>query len=354
MKIHDIKKIGLSCLLLLLLSIGQGMAQLSISATNTELKKVLQQIEKKSDYTFFYSDNFINLNQKVSIQAKDEPIEQILDRLFRNTNVVYKINNSQIALSVKSGQPQTTNQSSQQQERKNISGTIRDQEGELIIGATIVEKGNTSHGTVTDVDGNFTLSNVPENATLLISFVGMKPLEVKLNGRSSIHIVMEPDVELLEEIVVVGYSTRSREKLISSVSTISNTELTKSTTPNLENALVGRATGVFSRQSSGEPGSDAANLQIRGFGAALVVVDGIPGRNYSQIDPSEVESISILKDASAAAVYGMQGANGVILVTTKRGAKKKATDIDINTRFGQQIPQLSRCGQCNVMANTGK
>ncbi|MDD3972874.1 MAG: carboxypeptidase-like regulatory domain-containing protein, partial [Clostridia bacterium] len=207
MKIQIIKKIGLSCLLLLLLSIGQSMAQLSISATNTELKKVLQQIEKRSEYTFFYSDNFIDLNQKVSIQAKEEPIEQILNKLLLNTNVDYKINNSQIALSVRSGKSQTNNKSSHQQDIINISGTIRDQEGEPIIGATIVEKGNPSHGTVTDADGNFSLSNVQKNATLLITYVGMKPQEVSTNGRSTINVIMEPDVELLEEIVVVGYGT---------------------------------------------------------------------------------------------------------------------------------------------------
>lgn len=119
----------------------------------------------------------------------------------------------------------------------------------------------------------------------------------------------------IDEVVVVGYTTRTREKLISSVSTITNQELVKSTVPNLENALTGRVSGVFSRQTSAEPGSDGADLKIRGFGSALVVVDGIPGRNYSDIDPSEIESVSVLKDASGCAVYGMQGANGVILVT---------------------------------------
>ncbi|MDD4776988.1 MAG: TonB-dependent receptor [Fermentimonas sp.] len=338
MKVHLIKRLSVFCLFLLLFSTRLSLAQLSISASNTELKSVLQQIENKSEYTFFYSNNFLDLSRKVSINAENETIEQILNRLFTGTSITYSINNSQIALVDKSKQSANASQSDQQPVRRTVQGTIKDQDGETIIGATIVDKGNPTHGTVTDVDGKFTLLNIPENAVLHVSFVGMKSLDVPVNGREIIDIIMEQDLEILEEIVVVGYSTRSREKLISSVSTISNEELTKSTTPNLENALVGRATGVFSRQSSGEPGSDAANLQIRGFGPALVVVDGIPGRNYSQIDPSEIESISILKDASAAAVYGMQGANGVILVTTKRGLKSKASDINISTRYGQQIP----------------
>lgn len=316
-------------------------AVIELKSNSVTVSQLINEIEKQTDYLVVYSNREINTSRTVSLKNKSGKVSEYLNQTFNGTDIGYDFENNYIVLSKKAQQTASTItnlvQTLQQQE-KTILGTIRDQEGELIIGATIVEKGNPSHGTVTDIDGNFILTNIPGNATLQISFVGMKTQEVQLNGRTTVNIVMDPDVELLEEIVVVGYSTRSREKLISSVSTISNTELAKSTTPNLENALVGRATGVFSRQSSGEPGSDAANLQIRGFGSALVVVDGIPGRNYSQIDPSEVESISILKDASAAAVYGMQGANGVILVTTKRGAKKKATDIDISTRFGQQIP----------------
>src|SRR5690606_4177523 len=185
--------------------------------------------------------------------------------------------------------------------------------------------------------GEFSL-NIAKGQILQISYVGFITQEIIIRDNRPLAVTLVANDRVLDDIVVVGYSTRSREKLISSVSTINNAELVKTTTPNLENALTGRVSGVFSRQSSGEPGSDAANLQIRGFGAALVVVDGIPGRNYSQLDPSEIESISVLKDASAAAVYGMQGANGVILVTTKRGSKQKKTSIDISTRYGLQIP----------------
>ena len=354
MKIQIIKKIGLSCLLLLLLSIGQSMAQLSISATNTELKKVLQQIEKRSEYTFFYSDNFIDLNQKVSIQAKEEPIEQILNKLLLNTNVDYKINNSQIALSVRSGKSQTNNKSSHQQDIINISGTIRDQEGEPIIGATIVEKGNPSHGTVTDADGNFSLSNVQKNATLLITYVGMKPQEVSTNGRSTINVIMEPDVELLEEIVVVGYGTQKKRDVIGSISTISSEELIKATgAGSFDAALQGLAPGLMVSNESGIPGSPV-QVKVRGISSIssgtdpLWIVDGIPiasanmtsnfdgesSQNVmSMINPSDIESIQVLKDAAATSIYGSRGSNGVILVTTKSG-KKGAMSISVDVKSG--------------------
>ena len=164
---------------------------------------------------------------------------------------------------------------------------------------------------------------------IIFSYIGLAPVTYpakEINKLSEVVIWLKIQKQLMRWLWW-GYTTRTREKLIRVLSlTINNQELVKSTVPNLENALTGRVSGVFSRQTSAEPGSDGADLKIRGFGSALVVVDGIP-RNYSDIDPSEIESVSVLKDASAAAVYGMQGANGVILVTTKRGGKKQTDDI---------------------------
>lgn len=209
----QIKRIGVSCLLLLLLSIGQTIAQLSISATSTEIRNVLRQIEKTSDYTFFYSDNFLDLSQKVTIQAQDETIENILNTLFRNTNIAYRINNTQVALSVKTEQLQSPANAIQQQIRKTISGTIYDEDEEPVIGATVVEKNNPSRGTISDIDGRFTLTNVPENAILQFTYVGMKAQEIALNGRTSINVTMEADSELLDELVVVGYGSQSKKTL---------------------------------------------------------------------------------------------------------------------------------------------
>ena len=197
----------------------------------------------------------------------------------------------------------------------------------------------TDIGTISDFNGVYSIDVPSNDSQIIFSYIGFTPMTYSAKETNKLsEVVLVEDTKTIDEVVVVGYSTRTREKLISSVSTINNQELINSSVPNLENALTGRVSGVFSRQTSGEPGSDGADLKIRGFGSALVVVDGIPGRSYSDLDPSEIESISILKDASAAAVYGMQGANGVILVTTRRGGKNKKTTLDVNTNFGLQMP----------------
>lgn len=218
-----------------------------------------------------------------------------------------------------------------------VKGVVLDETLQPLPGVSVIVEG-TNVGSVTDIDGTWSLAVPSDDSKVVFSYLGFITETISASDGRLARVILREDTQQLEELVVVGYSTRSREKLISSISTINNKELTKTTVPNLENALTGRVSGVFSRQSSGEPGSDGANLQIRGFGAALVIVDGIPGRDYTQLDPSEIESISVLKDASAAAVYGMQAANGVILVTTKRGTKGKGATVDVSTRFGLQMP----------------
>lgn len=219
-----------------------------------------------------------------------------------------------------------------------VTGSVTDVNGEAIIGATIVEKANPSHGTITDLDGSFTLTNVSERGTLQISYVGMKPLEVALNGRTNVNFVMEPDVELLDEVVVVGYGTQRKETLTGSVVNIRGKEIVKSPAPNLSSSLSGKLPGLVVNQRSGEPGRDDPTILIRGFGtfgnsSPLIIIDGVERANMSRINPDDVESISVLKDASAA-IYGARAANGVILITTKKGEAGK-TDLTFshNTAF---------------------
>ena len=219
-----------------------------------------------------------------------------------------------------------------------VTGSVTDVNGEAIIGATIVEKANPSHGTITDLDGSFTLTNVSERGTLQISYVGMKPLEVALNGRTNVNFVMEPDVELLDEVVVVGYGTQRKETLTGSVVNIRGKEIVKSPAPNLSSSLSGKLPGLVVNQRSGEPGRDDPTILIRGFGtfgnsSPLIIIDGVERANMSRINPDDVESISVLKDASAA-IYGARAANGGILITTKKGEAGK-TDLTFshNTAF---------------------
>ncbi|MDP9076776.1 MAG: TonB-dependent receptor [Bacteroidota bacterium] len=223
----------------------------------------------------------------------------------------------------------------------NIKGKVIDRvTGETLIGVSVKVK-NTSTGTVTDVDGNFTLTSVPDNAVLLVSYIGYDSIEVPVQGRSSMTISLQALAKGLNEVVVVGYGTQKKTSLTAAVSTINTSEIAKKPVVNLTNSLVGRASGLIITQSSGEPGFDGSNIQIRGTGSIggtqpLLIVDGVP-RDFSRLDPNTVETISVLKDAAAVAPYGVAGANGVLLITTKRGKLGKPS-FTYNTYYGIQNP----------------
>lgn len=201
-----------------------------------------------------------------------------------------------------------------------ITGTVTDANGEGLIGATVQIKDSPNTGTVTDMDGNFILEAGPD-AILLISYVGFRTREVAVNNRTSIHITLKENLELLDEVVVVGYGVQKKASVTGSVAAIQSDKLVKVKTPSVSNMLAGRLPGLRAVQRSGSPGDDAASVDIRGYGNMLVIVDGIE-RDYTQLNPNDIESISILKDASAA-VYGFKGSNGVLLVTTKKGMLSK-------------------------------
>lgn len=220
-----------------------------------------------------------------------------------------------------------------------VKGSVADTEGEPLIGVTIQVKG-TSIGTITDIEGNFTLTNVLSNATLEVSYVGMLSQTIELNGRRTLNIVMQEDSETLDEIVVVGYGTQRKETLTGSVSSITNKELNTTTTSSLAQSLQGKVAGFQVRQNSGEPGDFNTTINIRGFGSPLYVIDGVPselGSNeFQRLNPNDIESISILKDASAA-IYGRRAGNGVVIVTTRKGDSSK-TRFNYNVVYGIQQP----------------
>lgn len=226
-----------------------------------------------------------------------------------------------------------------------VVGNVQDEKGEPIIGATIQLKGS-SIGTVTDMEGNFTLRDVPSNGVLVFSYVGYSTQEVPVNNRKTIDVILKESFEALEEVVVVGYGTQKKINLTGSVATVTAKELTVAPVASTTNALAGRLPGLIAKQERGLPGSDAATLSIRGFGSPLIIVDGIES-SFNNIDASEIESISILKDASAA-IYGSRAGNGVILVTTKRGTtgKPKFTlSSNIILQGPTYLPKLSNSGQ---------
>ena len=222
--------------------------------------------------------------------------------------------------------------------QNSVTGNVSDVNGEAVIGASILEKG-TTNGTVTDIDGNFTL-NVSEGSTLQISYIGYITQEVAVTGRS-LRIILEEDTQTLDEVVVVAYGAQKKVTVTGAIASVSGNDLIKAPTGSLGNALAGKLTGVSTVQYSGEPGADAAEIYVRGIttlnsSSPLVQVDGVE-RDFTQIDPNEIESITILKDASATAVFGVRGANGVILVTTKRGKEGKA-NISVTTSTGITVP----------------
>ena len=202
-----------------------------------------------------------------------------------------------------------------QQNGKTVIGIVKDATGEPVIGANIVEKG-TTNGTITDMNGQFTLTVSPK-AVLQISYIGFNTLDMPIGNKSSLTIKLTEDTKALDEVVVVGYGVQKRASVTGSVASLQAKDIATVKTPNVSNALAGKLPGLRAVQRSGAPGDDDASIDIRGFGSALVIVDGVE-RDFKQLDANDIESISILKDASAA-VYGFKGANGVILVTTKKG-----------------------------------
>lgn len=222
-----------------------------------------------------------------------------------------------------------------------VTGLVTDTQGESLIGVTIQVQG-TTQGTVTDFDGKYTLTGVPSDARLEVSYVGMQGQVINVNGRSVIDITLLDDTELLEEVVVVGYGIQKKASVTAAISTVDTKELKQSSAANLSTALAGRLPGLTAIQTSGQPGNDVVNLYLRGVGtlndaSPLILIDGVPRNNISRIDPNEVESISILKDASATAVFGVRGANGVIMITTRRGQPGKS---ELNISVDQSMQRF--------------
>src|SRR5690606_1515995 len=221
-----------------------------------------------------------------------------------------------------------------------VTGTVKDDRGEPLPGVNVMIKG-TQTGTSTDATGRFSIRVTQENAVLIFSFVGYQTQEITPGSQRVLDVTLLPDQKSLEEVVVIGYGTQKKTSLTAAVSTIGGDELSNLPIGELSNGLGGRLSGVINRQVSGQPGNDGANIYIRGIAttgssAPLLIVDGIP-RNYSQLDPNNIASFTVLKDAAAVAPYGVAGANGVILVTTKKGESGKST-ISYNGYYGMQNP----------------
>ncbi|WP_293714483.1 TonB-dependent receptor [uncultured Parabacteroides sp.] len=305
--------------------------KISIQANDFSVREVIGEIEKQTDYLFVYDKNEINVNRKVSLNARNESVSEVLDKLLENSGVTYKLVGKNITL-IKA------EMLVDQQTSQKITGHVIDQSGDPVIGANVVEKG-TANGTITDIDGRFTLTVNP-NAILAITYIGYVPNEVPVRNKSTLSISLQEDSEMLDEVVVVGYGTMKKRDLTGAVTALKGDELAARRTTQLSTALQGSASGVLVTRDNSAPDA-TASIKIRGVttigeSSPLVIVDGVPG-DINQVNPSDVESMSVLKDAASASIYGSRAAAGVIVITTKR-ASETSLNLDYNFEYGWEMP----------------
>ncbi|MDP3431766.1 MAG: SusC/RagA family TonB-linked outer membrane protein, partial [Bacteroidota bacterium] len=298
--------------------------KLTIVGQNLSVGEILDRIEKQSNFSFFFNANQIDLNKRMSISADNQLVTKILDGILEGSGLTYTVNNKLIVIH-KAGE--TLDVLSSQQTTK-VTGKITDSSGGPLPGVSIVIKG-TTNGTITDANGNFSLTNIPEEAIIQISFVGMKPLEVSVAGKSTLTITMTEDAIGIDEVVAIGYGVQKKKLVTGATIQIKGSDILKQNTANALGALQSRAPGVDITQTSGQPGS-GYKVTIRGVGTTgnsspLYVVDGIVRSGINDLDPSSIASMDVLKDAASAAIYGARAANGVILITTKQGLDSKPT-----------------------------
>ena len=322
---HIFRIMRLTLFLLLIFSgfmfannVNSQNARVSLNKQREMLSDVLKEIENQTDY-LFVSNREINLNQSVSIRAKNKPVKEVLDNIFNDTDLYYAMEGVNIILSKKTVSESVTVVA---QQKRTITGTVIDNFGEPIIGANIVEKG-TTNGIITDVDGKFSIS-IGNNAVLRVSYIGFIAIEVNVENQSNLTITLNEDTQALDEVIVIGYGTVRKSDLTGAVGTIKGDNMKAQGVSNVTTSLQGRLPGVTIESSGGTPGAGARVL-IRGVGTfgnanPLYLVDGVPVDNIRNIPAGDIESMNILKDASAAAIYGSRAANGVVLVTTKNGS----------------------------------
>ena len=310
---------------------------LSVSVSNSTLREVLKTIEKSSQFVFFYLDDAVNLERKVSIDSKNKNIEEILSELFEGTSCTYRISDRQIFISGKA--PASTEQ---QQNKRKISGRVTDIKGEPLIGVNVTVDGD-ANGSITNMDGLYEIFVTKKSVVLKFTYIGFKTSEIRTNASTNIYdVTLEEQVNELEETVIVGYGTQRKISNIGAQSSMKMEDI-KTPSASLTTTLAGRLAGVVAVQRTGEPGKDAADIWIRGIStpntsSPLVLVDGVE-RSFNDIDPEDIESLTTLKDASATAVYGVRGANGVILIKTKPGKVGKPT---VSTDYYESFTRFTK------------
>lgn len=306
-------------------------AKVSIRMNNVKLDKILNEIENQTDYLFIYN-NQVDINKITSVKVKNEAVAQVLDRILSGTGINYELEGTHIILTT-----EAIKDLHAQQQAKTVTGTVTDVSGEPIIGANICIKGTTT-GTITDIDGNFSIKAEPQSV-IEVSYIGYLTQETVINNQKSIRFLLKEDTKTLDEVVVIGYGVQKKADLTGSVANINTEKLNTQSNANIGQALQGKIAGVDIVSQGGAPGS-GTRIMVRGIGtlnnaSPLYIVDGMYMNSIDHINPNDIASIDVLKDASSAAIYGSRAANGVIIVTTKEGSNTEGKPIiDLSVNLG--------------------
>lgn len=306
-------------------------AKVSIHMNNVKLDKILNEIENQTDYLFIYN-NQVDINKITSVKVKNEAVAQVLDKILSGTGINYELEGTHIILTT-----EAIKDLHAQQQAKTVTGTVTDVSGEPIIGANIRIKGTTT-GTITDIDGNFSIEAEPQSV-IEVSYIGYLTQETVINNQKSIRFLLKEDTKTLDEVVVIGYGVQKKADLTGSVANINTEKLNTQSNANIGQALQGKIAGVDIVSQGGAPGS-GTRIMVRGIGTLnnafpLYIVDGMYMNSIDHINPNDIASIDVLKDASSAAIYGSRAANGVIIVTTKEGSNTEGKPIiDLSVNLG--------------------
>lgn len=345
---------------------SDGMAQqvleqrITVQIRNKPLKNVLLSLEKAAKVRFAYIPQLVSSGQKLSVNAENETLKAVLERVLAPNGLTYKVSENFIVLKKSEDKisPKTTGRDAFKSVDINVSGKVTDEKGEPLPGVSVVLKG-TQRGTTTNTLGDFTLNVPDQSAVLVFSFVGYKSREMTVGNQSSIDLSLSPDESALDEVVVVGYGTQKKVNVIGSVSQITSENIENRPVTQVSQAITGQMPGVTVTQSTGRPGVSGGQIRVRGVGSfgatpnALVLIDGIPGE-MNDVNPNDIKTISVLKDASSAAIYGARSANGVILITTKMGTTDKlSVSYDGYTGFNSatQLPDFVNSWEYAEMFN---
>ncbi|OIP84518.1 MAG: hypothetical protein AUK44_02330 [Porphyromonadaceae bacterium CG2_30_38_12] len=327
--------------------------KISIQQKDKQLSEILNEIEAKSGYSFLVRSNDVDLKQKVTIDLKEKSVDEILTILFKNKGINYEVNGKNISIFI----PQKLqNKTSLPKENKKITGIVTEEKGEPIIGASVKVNGTTI-GVITDINGKFSL-DVPEDSKLSISYIGYLSQEINVKNQHQLNIKLIENSKLLDEVVVVGYGIQKKADVTGSIAQVKGNQIQNTASANVSTALQGKVSGVYAMKSSGQAGA-GADISIRGVtslngGSPLWIIDGVQG-DPSSLNMNDVENIDIIKDGTAAAIYGVKAAAGVILVTTKRGLGETKTKISFNTYTGTsnawRLPEMVNSDQYITLKN---